>query len=261
MSWSLKNPKLGNQSPKPNSCSLSRTPCQAPRAYLIHHQVVVTLVPIAVLQGERNPEGLSQDREMLNQSLCSAQDPREQRDPFSPVHPSMDQHQPRPAGSHPDLGLGGPPWDSSFGLFLFPGPQPSAAGQGRAGQTPPPSHSPWCTHRMPRQLLLLPLPLQPRPLLVLQALGRGGGNTLRERGTGRCVSHPGDSQPPPPLSEASMTTSIRAKHLPGWWEGPQNQVRNIPSTTTERSTPAETTSQGGAENPHWSGVYFTSTLQ
>lgn len=88
---------MRNQSPKPNDCSLSRTPCQAPRAYLIHHQVVVTLVPIAVLQGGRNPEGLSQDREMLDQALCSALGP--QRDPFSPVHHSMDQHQPRPAGS------------------------------------------------------------------------------------------------------------------------------------------------------------------
>lgn len=72
-------------------------------AYLIHHKVVVALVPIAILQGGRNPERLSQEWERLDQALGSApQDPSQQRDPIlSCTSLLVDQHHALQAATQP----------------------------------------------------------------------------------------------------------------------------------------------------------------
>lgn len=72
-------------------------------AYLIHHKVVVTLVPIAILQGGRKPERPSQERERLDQALSSApQDPSQPRDPiFSRTSLLVDQHHTLQAATQP----------------------------------------------------------------------------------------------------------------------------------------------------------------
>lgn len=109
---------------------------QAARAYLIHHQVVVTLVPVAVLHSGRNAGGFGQgQRKRLHQAL------------LSPLHAPS-------GGPHGQLC---PPISVGFSARLLAG-------------FLPPTQQPH-THRMPRQLLLLLAPLQPH-LLIRRALWR-----------------------------------------------------------------------------------------
>lgn len=209
---------------------------------------------------------------MLDQALCSGPGPQTAE---GPIFSCTSLHGPTPTTScwqqGPDLGLrsipGAPPLLCSCSQDTSPVQQ----GRHRAPQPPPqpcpPRQSPWCTHRMPRQLLLLPLPLQSRPLLVLQALRRGGRNALRQRGRGRCVSHCEGTQPP--LTSQWSQTLLHDPLHPGkaspWLVGRTPKPQS-PEPSEEhpqhyqKSTPAETTSKGGAENPHCSRVYFTSSL-
>lgn len=65
-----RTPELRKASPKPDDCTLSWTNLRLHvpelRAHLIHHEVVVALVLIAILQGGRKAQRLGQEQERLD---------------------------------------------------------------------------------------------------------------------------------------------------------------------------------------------------
>lgn len=195
-------------------------------AYLIHHQVVVALVPITILQrGEKPRKAQSGVGEAGPSSgLCPTGPQPAQRSHF-PLHITAGGPTPCPAGSDSTLWLRALPQGSSLSLLLFAGLHPFCT-QGRHGAPRPPpgphpisgGHPLCCTHVMPRKVLLLPLPLQVRAsrlLLILRALGRGSGDALSRRGRRKaCELGGADSLQSPASCLCSLEETSQCCWLP-----------------------------------------------
>lgn len=174
------SPNLSKQSPEPNAQSLSLVSCRAlvPAAvwaYLVHHQVVVALVPIAILHRGEAQEGSVRGARLDELWLCLAAPQVAGR--FCHHHPpSLLQDSP------PCRWL---PTPSPWGFWLFSCLLAGFLHPGAGSDAPAPPRMLCSTHVMPSRVPLLPVPLQPcAPCLLLSrgALRRGRRNALRCRG-------------------------------------------------------------------------------